>query len=92
MRRIAVLGCSCAGKTTLARELGRAQDVFRPVTWSMLRWMLGFRRRHRPRVLALLARAAPSTRVVVRRSRRDADAFAANVRRRHGEVMGTAPR
>jgi adenylate kinase family enzyme len=45
------------------------------VNWEFIRWIGAFRRRHRPRVLALLARHAPSTRIIVLRSRREIDAY-----------------
>jgi adenylate kinase family enzyme len=42
---------------------------------AMWGWVLGFRRRHRSRVLELLAQHAGDTEVIVLRSRREVDAF-----------------
>ena len=168
MRRVAVIGCGGAGRTTLARRIGAAlevpvvhSDFYRPgweeahaeliardewlidamrlstlaarlaradtvvfldrgaagclwgivrrrrryrgglhddgvadvVSWQFVRWVLGFRRRHRPRIVGLLAEHASTTDVVVLRSLREADAFAASLERR-GEALrrGEQPR
>ena len=47
---------------------------------GFLRWIWRFPRDDRPRVLAALARAAPTTQVVVLRSRREASRFVATAR------------
>jgi adenylate kinase family enzyme len=49
------------------------------INWEFVRWIVSFRRRYRPRVLALLARHEASTRVVVLRSRREIDAFVQSI-------------
>jgi hypothetical protein len=45
------------------------------INWEFVRWIATFRRRHRTRVLALLARHAVSTKVVVLRSTREIDVY-----------------
>ena len=87
MRRIAVLGCGGAGKTTLANALGTAlglpvihSDFYRP-GWEqahpelVARWIVAFRRRHRPRILGLLAAHRGDREIFVLRSRRAAKAY-----------------
>jgi hypothetical protein len=45
------------------------------VNREFVRWVVEFRRRHRPRILELLAKHEPSTRVVVLRSHAETRAF-----------------
>jgi hypothetical protein len=44
------------------------------LNWEFLRWILAFRRKHRPTLVALLRRHSGTTRVFVVRSPADADA------------------
>ncbi|MDX6437427.1 MAG: hypothetical protein QOF45_10 [Gaiellaceae bacterium] len=156
MRRVAVIGCGGAGKTTLARKIGAALDLtvihsdfYRPgweeahpllidgdawvidamrlgtleerlaradtvvfvdrsalacvwgifrrrlryrggvhedgvadfVNIDFLRWVVSFRRRVRPRIEELLSQHRATTRVVVLRSARQANAFVDSVAR-----------
>jgi adenylate kinase family enzyme len=45
------------------------------INWEFVRWIATFRRRDRPRILAVLARHQSSTRVVILRSRREINAY-----------------
>jgi len=49
------------------------------INWEFVRWIVSFRRQQRRRVLALLARHEPSTRVVVLRRGREIDTFVRSV-------------
>ena len=70
----------------VARRRARFRGAMRPdlgvydrITWEFLRWNVGFRRRHRPRIVALLAAHRPRVDVVILRSRRDVRRWLAGV-------------
>jgi cytidylate kinase len=70
MRRIAVVGCGGSGKSHLARGLAAALG---------LRYVLTYRRRMRPRVLAAVAEHAPDAVLVRLRGRGHARRWLAGV-------------
>jgi adenylate kinase family enzyme len=47
------------------------------LNWEFVRWVLEFRRRHRPRIIELLERHASSTRIAIVRSHAESDELVA---------------
>jgi len=87
--RIAIVGCGGSGKSCLARSArrrvryggGQHKDigVYDRISWDVVRYILGYRRRMAPRVRRLIADHAGSAEVVVLRSRRATRGYLAAV-------------
>lgn len=59
----------------------RADGVFDRITWSFIRYILGYRRMMRPRVRSLLQKHGPHVRLITLTSRRQVNGFIAGIRR-----------
>jgi hypothetical protein len=57
------------------RRIDRSRGIVDRITWEFLRWIWRFPRDARPRIVEVLARHEHDTRIVVLRSRREAQSF-----------------